>query len=188
MKITQFPPALIFGLSLLLISCSAEDTNDLQAENLKAANLVVYQTADLEGIWDLYSMHSNVEVDFNGDNVSNKDIRLETNCFNSMYYEFKSTGQVTASQAKLYINTTGIASCNNGIYSSPYTLDGDKLTVSFHDKNGTLITTTKQILLSEDKQYLHLTLTRFEATGYINDDSGNSTAVIDNIATVYKKR
>lgn len=188
MKITLFPPALILGLSLLLLSCSAEDTSELQAENLKTANLAVYNDADLEGIWDLHSMHSNVAVDFNGDNVSNTDIKAETHCFDSMFYEFKSTGHVTATQAKLHINTTGISSCDKGEYSSIYKIDGDKLTVSFHDKNGILRTTTKQIKLTDNKQFLHISLNRFETTGYINDDSGNSTAVIDSVSTVYKKR
>lgn len=188
MKNTLFPPTLILSLSLILISCSAEDPGELQAENLKAANLEVYESKDLEGIWDLHSMVSDVAVDFNGDGTANKDILVETDCFDTMNYEFLSTGNVTATQAKLHINTTGIASCNIGVYSSPYTIKDDMLTVSFHDKNGTYITTTKQIKLTEDKQFLHLSLTRFEASGYINDDSGNSTAVIDSIATVYKKR
>ena len=188
MKNTLFPPTLILSLALLLFSCSAEDADDLQAENLKATNLVVYNAEDLEGTWDLYTMNSNVAVDFNGDNVANKDIMVETNCFDTMFYDFNSTGHVTATQAKLHINTTGIASCDTGVYSSPYKLEGDMLTVSFHDKNGTLRTTTKQIKLTENNQFLHLSLSRFEASAYIKDDSGNSTAVIDTIATVYKKR
>ncbi len=188
MKITLVSPALILCLTLILISCSAENMGELQAEDLKAANLEVYEVKDLEGIWDLYSMHSDVAVDFNGDDTTNTDIMVETDCFKTMFYDFDSTGNVTATQAKLHINATGISSCNIGVYSSPYTIKDDMLTVSFHDKNGTLITTTKQIKLTEDKQFLHLSLTRLEASAYIKDDSGNSTAVIDSIATVYKKR
>ncbi len=188
MKNTMIPPALILFLTLMLLSCSAEDTGELEAENLKAANLEVYDAQDLEGIWDLYSMHSDVAVDFNDDDTTNTDIMAETDCFDTMFYDFDSDGNVTATQAKLHINTTGIASCNSGVYSSPYSIKDDMLTVSFHDKNGTLITTTKQIKLTEDKQFLHLSLTRFEASGYIKDDSGNSTEVINSISTVYKKR
>ncbi len=188
MKIPMFPPALILCLSLLFISCSGEDMEMTDAEDLNAANLEIYEAKDLEGIWDLYSMHSDVAVDFNGDGTSNKDVKAETNCFNNMSYNFTADGKVTATQNKLHINTTGIESCDEGVYDSTYSLEDDMLTVSFHDKDGTLRTTTKQIKLMDNKQSLHISLTRFETTGYINDDSGNSTAVIDSIATVYKKR
>lgn len=188
MKITLFPPALILFLSLVLISCSGEEMEALQADDITAANLEVYEAKDLEGIWDLESMVADVAVDFNGDKNANTDIKAETDCFNSMFYEFGSTGNVSATQAKLHINTTGIASCQIGNYSSPYKVSNDSLTVSFHDKNGIYVTTKKKFKLTDDKQVLHLTLTRFETSGYIKDDSGNSTQDINEITTVYRKR
>ncbi len=188
MKISLFPPALLLTLFLVFISCSKEDLGEMQAEEITVSNLEVYEVKDLEGIWDLYTMHSDVAVDFNGDGTSNKDIKAETGCFNTMFYDFDSTGNVTATQAKLHIDKTGIASCNSGTYSSPYTIENDMLTVSFHDKNGNYVSTTKQIKLTDEKQFLHLSLTRLETTGYIKDDSGNSTEIINSITTIYKKR
>ena len=59
---------------------------------------------------------------------------------------------------------------------------------TIEDKNGTTVTPAKQIKLTDNKQRLHITLTRIEATAYIKNDSGNSTEVINSITTIYKKR
>jgi len=184
---TMIPPVVALCLAITLFSCAAEDI-EMQAEELNAANLEVYQTQDLEGIWELESMHSNIAVDLNGNNTASKDIKAETNCFNEMYYEFDSVGNVKANHAKLHFDTTGIKICDQAQMSSTYTLVNDMLAVTFEDKNGKTMAPEKQIKLTDNKQRLHITLSRLEATAYIKNDSGNSTEFIDSIITVYKKR
>ena len=182
-----FSPILAFCLAITLFSCAAEEMQT-ETEELKAANLVMYETQDLVGIWDLVSMQSDVAIDLNGDNTSNTDILKETECFNLMAYDFKADGNVNTSQAKLHFNTSGITSCEKAEYSSTYTIDNDVLKVSFEDKNGITVNPGKQIRLTDNKQMLHITLERVEATAYIKSDSGNSTEVITKITTIYKKR
>lgn len=186
MKITILP-VVVLCLAVTLFSCAAEDM-ETETVELKSANLEVYQTQDLEGVWELESMHSDVAINLNGDNVTNTDIKAETNCFNDMYYEFKADGTVKTDQAKLHFNSTGITTCDKAAYTSTYTLKNDMLAVSFEDKNGTTVAPEKQIKLTDNKQRLHITLTRIEATAYIKNDSGNSTEVINSITTIYKKR
>src|SRR5699024_10298017 len=99
-----------------------------------------------------------------------------------------SFGNARGAQSKLYFDTTGITKCDQANYVSTYTLNNDMLAVRFTDKNGNTVAPAKQILLTDNKQKLHITLTRGEATAYINGDNGNSTEVINKITTVYKKQ
>lgn len=181
-----FPPILACCLAITLFSCAAEDL-ETETEELKAANLEVYQSQDLVGIWELVSMESDVAINLNGDQNSNTNILKETECFNEMSYDFKADGSVLTSQSKLYFNTSGITSCEKGDYTSSYTVDNDVLRVSFTDKNGITVNPGKQIKLTDNKQLLHITLSRAEASQYIKSDSGNSTQVINEITTIYKK-
>jgi len=182
-----FPPILAICLALTLFSCAAEDMETV-TEELKAANLEMYEPRDLEGIWDLVSMQADVPINLNGDNTFNTDILKETECFKGMSYEFKANGTVTTNQAKLHFNATGITSCEKDVYFSTYSLENDVLKVSFEDKNGVTVSPGKQIQLTDNKQMLHITLERLEATAYIKSDSGNSTEVISRITTIYQKR
>ena len=180
------PPILAFGLAIILFSCAAEDM-ETPHEELKAANFEVYENQDLVGKWELVSMHTDVAIDLNGDNTSNTDVSIETNCFDEMFYEFKADGTVSTSQAKLHFNTNGITSCEREAFSSTYAIENDVLSVRFEDKNGITVNPGKQIKLTDNKQQLHITLARVEASQYIKSDSGNSTQVINEITTIYKK-
>ena len=182
-----FPPMLAFCLAIALFSCAAEDLVT-ETEELTSANLEVYQTQDLVGLWELVSMESDAAIDLNGDKNFNTDILSETSCFVDMAYDFKANGTVATSQAKLHFNTSGITSCEKGEYSSTYTLENDVLKVSFEDKNGFTVSPGKRIKLTDNKHLLHITLSRAEASAYIKSDTGNSTGVINEITTIYRKK
>ena len=185
-----FNSILFTGLSLSLISCGGEDLDDIQAENSSHDLLtadITFNQADLVGTWRLESMISDTPVDFNDeDDVKNNNILLETNCFDGMNYVFDSAGNVAATQARLFFNSTGIETCNSGTYYATYELDGDQLKIYF-TFNGTNTSEVKTIALSEDKQLLSISLTRAEASYYINDDSNTSTSVIGAVDLVYRK-
>lgn len=178
------------GFSILLISCGGDDLDDLKAENLSQDLItadVTFTQADLIGTWNLESMHSDTAVDFNDpDDVANTNILLETNCFDEMNYIFNANGNVTANQARLYFNSTGIETCNSGTYNATYELNGDQLQIDF-TFNGGSKTEIKTIALSEDKRSLSIFLTRTEASLYINDDTGTSTSLIGEVDLVYRK-
>lgn len=180
---------LLVALSGLLFSCGGEDLDDIGEPEFKSSDLTTeITTADLIGRWEIHSMVGDQEVNFNGDGVSSTDMLSETTCFDIMYYDFQENGNVRTGQAKLWFDNEGDFTCFYGEYDATYSVSGDILTVDFL-LNGSPMTEEKQISLTSDEKgdFLHVTLSDWEAATYVNDPGTTNASHLTLIEMVYKK-
>lgn len=190
---------IIFGLLFpLYVACSTEDA-DMGLNSLNSAGTIVQAeviTANqLVGIWKIASMSSvQTTVDFDQNGVRTNDLLKETDCFDTMYFDFKESGAVATRQARLYFSTsTGQFSCQTtGDYAATYEVSGNELTVTFI-VDGQQYTDTKTIsLFSENgNEFLKVTLIKEETNSavYVANDPGNTVASgIQEIEIIYIKQ
>lgn len=183
-------PLLLLAFSGMMFSCGGEDLDDYGDPEFKSSNLTAeITTADLIGRWEIYSMIGDQEVNFNGDEVSSTDMLSETNCFDMMYYEFDANGNVNTGQAKLWFDNEGDFTCYEGKYDATYSVSGDTLIVDFL-LNGSPLTEEKKISLTADEtgEYLHVTLSDWEAATYVNDPGTTNASHLGLIEMIYKKK
>lgn len=192
------------GVSML-IACSAESVNDegkiLNATGTTSATQELTMN-DLVGRWNMYAMTSvpleeGVEataVDFDQNGVFTYDLLEETDCFDPMYFDFTSNGEVATYQSRLFFSkVTGAFSCQTtGNYKATYTINGDQLSVTF-TIDGQTYTETKTISRYSENgsEFLKVTLTKAEtnAAVYVAPDPGNTVASeIQKIEMVYIKQ
>ena len=183
----------------MLGSCSPEATASDDMTQLNSSTTMVeaefYSVADLVGRWNMHSMSSvETTVDFDRDGNRTTDLLLETDCFDPMYFDFKSTGDVETYQSRLFFSEmTGEFSCQTtGNYSATYTIEGDQLSVTF-TIDGQTYTETKTISLYTENgaEFLKVTLTKTETNTavYVAKDPGNTVASdIQKINIIYKKQ
>ncbi len=180
----------LLAISAMLISCGGEDLDDFGEPEFKSSNLTAeITTADLIGRWEIHSMVGDQEVNFNGDDVSSTDMLSETDCFDIMYYDFQENGKVSTAQAKLWFDNEGNFKCYDGEYDATYRVSGDTLTVDFQ-LNGSPMTEKKQISLTSDEtgDYMHVTLSDWEAATYVNDPGTTNASHLSLIKMTYKKK
>jgi hypothetical protein len=188
-------PALL--VTLLLQSCSGEPVkesfSDLNATT-GASIQNTYTFNDLAGVWNMYSMTSTqTTVDFDQDGNRTNDLLLETDCFDPMYFDFQSDGNVNTYQSRLYFDdATGAFTCQTtGNYAATYVIEGDLLRVTFTIK-GQTYTENKTILLYSENgnDFLKVTLTKEETNKvYVANDPGTTVASdLQKIEMVYIKR
>lgn len=198
MKKLLFPFISALGLGVLLTGCSAEPvSSDMTELNVTAtaSQSDIYSVADLVGRWNMYSMSSvGTTVDFDQDGNRTNDLLLETGCFDPMYFDFKSTGDVDTYQSRLFFSeVTGKFSCQTtGNYSATYVVEGNQLSVTFA-VDGQTYTETKTISLYTENgaEFLQVTLTKTETNSavYVAKDPGNTVASdIQEINMIYKKQ
>ena len=198
MKKSLFSFISALALGLVLTGCSAEAiSSDMTELNVSATTIQtdVYSIADLVGSWNMHSMTSEeTTVDFDQDGNRTNDLLLETDCFDPMFFDFKSTGEVSTYQSRLFFSeVTGKFSCQTtGNYNATYEIIGDELTVTFL-VNGTEYTEKRTISLYTENgsEYLKVTLTKAEtnAAVYVAKDPGNTVASdIMKIDMIYKKQ
>jgi hypothetical protein len=106
-----------------------------------------------------------------------------------MYYDFKENGNLRTVQAKLSFDNSGDFTCDKGEYNATYSVSGDILTVNFI-LNGSPMTDEKQISLTSDEtgEYLHVTLSDWEAATYVNDPGTTNASHLGLIKMTYKKK
>lgn len=184
---------------LLLSACSGDSLSESGDVSLNATSTTTAKSqditvADLVGTWHMYSMTSDVEVDFDQNGSYTYDLLEETTCFDFMYFIFDEQGSVATRQSRLYFSsTTGMFSCKTtGDYKAVYSVEGDQLTVTF-TVNGTEYTETKTISRYNEngKEFLKVTLTNQETDSavYVADDPGNTVASeIQLIEMIYLKQ
>ena len=198
-NMNNFLQKMIFGgvgLSLL-IACSAESVNDkgiaLNATTNTSTNQELSMD-DLAGRWNMYAMTSvETTVDFDQDGNRTNDLLLETDCFDPMYFDFSSTGEVATYQSRLFFSeVTGAFSCQTtGNYVATYMINSDQLSVTF-TVDGQTYTETKSISRYSENgsEFLKVTLTKTETNTavYVAKDPGNTVASdIKQIDMIYKK-
>ena len=185
------------GVSML-VACSADSINDeglaLNATTTTSTTQEITMN-DLVGKWNMHSMTSlETTVDFDQDGNRTNDLLLETDCFDPMYFDFKSSGEVTTYQSRLYFSeVTGAFSCQTtGNYAATYSISGDQLTVTFTVDNQTYTETKSISRYSENgSEFLKVTLTKAETSSavYVAKDPGNTVASnIQQIDIIYKKQ
>lgn len=173
-------------LAPLVIACSAEEmSNDQQELNLSGtANMQEAQilASDLVGTWIMYSMTSDVAVDFDQNGNFTFDLLEETDCFDPMYFVFKENGDVDTFQSRLFFSsTTGMFSCQTtGNYTATYEiLEGNELLVNFRVKEQNY-TDKKSIsrYTENNVEFLKVSLSKAEtnAAVYVEPDPGNTVA------------
>lgn len=195
----NFTGILIFGLVVAgIVSCSKDEiSTDAGNYGLNATGTIeetaVITPADLTGKWEMFSMTSAETVDFNTDGTRTYDLLEETDCFDAMYFEFDSIGNVKTRQSRLYFDAvSGEFSCNTtGDYVAKYGVTGNELTVTFTIGDQTYSESKTISRYSESgAEFLKVTLTKTEtnAAVYVTDDPGNTVASgISEIEMVYKK-
>ena len=182
----------------MLVACSADSINDeglaLNATTTTSTTQEITMN-DLVGKWNMHSMTSlETTVDFDQDGNRTNDLLLETDCFDPMYFDFKSSGEVTTYQSRLYFSeVTGAFSCQTtGNYAATYSISGDQLTVTFTVDNQTYTETKSISRYSENgSEFLKVTLTKAETSSavYVAKDPGNTVASnIQQIDIIYKKQ
>jgi hypothetical protein len=91
----------VFGLMLIIVSCEPNQDHVATAE-INATNVMATITPqDLEGEWRLSAMNTDTVVDLNNDGVFNKNILLETDCFQDMGVIFFENGDMLTTNSKL---------------------------------------------------------------------------------------
>jgi hypothetical protein len=189
------------GMSMLA-ACSADSVNDEMNTLNASASIVEVQDlsmGDLVGRWTMHSMTSvgtdemaAVPVDFDQDGVFTYDLLKETDCFDTMYFEFDNQGKVNTHQSRLYFGSTGEFTCQTtGDYAATYQISGNDLSVTF-TVDGFQYTETKTINRYSENgiEFLMVTLTKAETNGavYVANDPGNTVASeLQKIEIVYKK-
>ncbi|WP_029035775.1 hypothetical protein [Salinimicrobium terrae] len=192
------------GVSML-VACSANSIED-ESLSLNATTTTVQAQDltmnDLLGTWNMFSMTSvpleeggtATAVDFDQDANFTYNLLEETDCFDPMFFDFKSSGEVTTFQSRLFFSeVTGAFNCQTtGNYAATYSVSGDQLTVTF-TIDGQTYTETKTVnRYSENgSEFLKVKLTKEETNTavYVAKDPGNTVASdIQKIDIIYKKQ
>ena len=183
----------------VLVGCSPQAITDDEMTLLNASTTTMetadYSVADVVGIWKMSSMSSvNTTVDFDQDGTRTNDLLLETDCFDPMFFDFKSSGDVSTHQSRLYFNaSTGMFTCQTtGTYPATYVINGNQVTFTF-SIDGVSYTETKEISLYMEggAEYMKITLTKEETNSavYVADDPGNTVASdLQEIEMIYRKQ
>lgn len=179
---------MLIGIIGLFQSCEPE-TMSFNEEPLTSVNATI-EPGSLVGRWEIDTMRADVAVNLNFDEISSTDILSETECFYSMFYNFKENGEVATGQAKLDFGPDNDEfKCAYGEYTAHYDVNQEnELEVTF-TLDGTSLTQTKAIELYNEgnDEFMRVTLTDGEASAFVDDPGTTVASEIREIIMVYKK-
>ena len=166
----------MFSLLILVASCDVStDKNTFREE------------VTLNGTYNLTAIEATPAADLDNDGTANKDLFLETNCFDNMTVTFRADNTFTATNSKLDFKggeNNDEVTCSSRIDNGTYALNDSTLRLTIED-NGQTITDTKDIVLSDTE--FSFVLTKPEIDQYVNDNGTSSASNIERLLLVYTK-
>lgn len=172
----------VFPLSLLLISCSAENINDIESVNNNETITLNFTYIDLIGQWNLSSMATDVAVDLNNDGIKKNNLKEETSCFDAMAITFNADMTFTSINSRMDFAADGdntFECMGNRTDTGTWALDGNLLTLN-GVINGSSYKHTKE--LSFENNTFKFNITELESQQYVKDP-GNT--LISDVTIVY---
>mgnify|MGYP003295777751 CR=1 FL=1 len=180
--IKNFITALIFPL--FLISCSADEVEDLTSANYNAQMVKTFiYDSDLVGEWKLQSMVANKDIDLNGDGEQGANLINESSCFENITYTFRGNKTFTIINSTLELNSLNDVDdfkCQGAsAISGKWSVKDDMLTL-YIKINNQEYREQKHLILTEDTFFLEIN--KIESKDYIIDKGNSSAAGLSVVA------
>lgn len=180
---------IVVFFSLFIISCAGDDLEEIQSAeyNAQLANTFIYDS-DLVGEWKIGSMITDLNVDLNGDGELNKDLLLESKCFDNMIYTFKGDKTFTIINPSLELTATDNQDefkCQAPTtISGKWSLNDDMLTLYIR-RNNVEYQEKKHLILIEDS--FTIEINEAESKDFIIDKGNSSAEGLSVVALEFKR-
>lgn len=174
---------------LFLVSCSADEVEDLTSANYNAQMVKTFiYDSDLVGEWKLQTMVANKEIDLNGDGEMGNNLIKESTCFENITYTFRGNKTFTIINSTLElssVNDTDEFKCQSAsTISGKWSIKDDMLTLYIRHNNQEY-QEQKHLILTEDTFLLEIN--KIESKDYILDKGNSSAAGLSVVALEFAR-
>lgn len=183
---------LLIAFPVFLLSCGAEDLDDIKAESISEPITVAnISYSDLVGHWDLSAMTASDLVDLNGDGTGSTNLMQETSCFNPMSITFNSDMTFSSVNARLDFKAGEnddefFCMEGNTADTGTWDVEGDELTLNM-EVNGSYYTHKKTLTLTNDNNTFSLDITKLESEQYVEDPGDTAVSHVEVVELEYSR-
>ena len=168
-----------------LVGCSKDDASDSE---LKISNATAVTNNDMIGHWSLTGMIADASVDLDGDQVSNRNLLEETDCFNTMSITFLVNGTFITNNAQMSFeggDSKNEFSClMDRMDTGDWVVRNDSLILSLEINAETY---THRKLINLRNNTFSLSVNRIESDQYVNDPGNTQASPIRILEVEYTK-
>lgn len=176
----------LFIFAIVFTSCSKEEMSS--ESQLKVSNATAVTTNDMIGYWKLSGMIADTAINLNADEVYDKNLLNETDCFNTMDITFDQDGTFVTNNSQMTFEA--------GAAKDEFSCLTDRIdTGDWEVRNDSLILTmvidsttyTHKKFINFETNTFSLEVTKIESNEYVNDPGNTQASPIRILEVEYTK-